>query len=190
MEVTKIQMDDFNREVPFVEYKVGDNTFGIKPRISTNDLQELAGEMLGLNVILNDEYGIAYESYMSNVSTCLCVLSHYTNIDLSELETLESKNDFYDYVCVSGVYDKVLEVAGEQLGELFRTYDLLKESVVRSYESSKSLSTLIKGTFGSILSGGDMTGEFAKIPELNDAIVGLAKVAGRVDKPAYNFSKK
>lgn len=138
-------------------------------KIPARKMAEAAEDLAALELVLDEDLGVAYSNYMRDWYDDFIMVKYYTNADLSKYEDTE----IYDFVDDLDQNDmaKLRELAGMQYSEVTDMEYRLVDNVKRVFESEHSLSGRIMKSFGFLLDGRDLTESLAEAQKINEQML-------------------
>ena len=138
-------------------------------KIPARKMAEAAEELAALELVLDEDLGVAYSNYMCDWYDDFIMVKYYTNADLSKYEDTE----IYDFVDDLDQNDmaKLRELADVQYSEVTDMECRLVNNVKRVFESEHSLSGRIMKSFGFLLDGRDLTESLAEAQKINEQML-------------------
>ena len=132
-------------------------------------IRQAAEELAALELVLDEDLGVAYSNYMCDWYDDFIMVKYYTNADLSKYEDTE----IYDFVDDLDQNDmaKLRELADVQYSEVTDMECRLVNNVKRVFESEHSLSGRIMKSFGFLLDGRDLTESLAEAQKINEQML-------------------
>lgn len=168
----------------------------VRNHIPYTEKYRMAQEMVEQNVIIHND-SCAYDSYRDSAVWKLKVLEYYTDVD-TETVTPEEASDF---LINNRLADQLMEIVGDDLGEVEEIYFTMRDGVIQTYEDDHSLKHALKTSFGFLFNGEDLSESLAKAETaggtLFEALAALhneekKKNPGRIDVGGtiLSFAKK
>ena len=129
---------------------------------------EFAFAQTQMNLVVDEEEEVCYESYLADLNEAFLFAQYYTNIDTSDLDTEEGRKAVFDYLVNNDVYQNMRNYAADDLAYTMGLYYSLSRSAKEVFQERHSLSYKFKKSFGSLLTGEDIAETLAKSAEITD----------------------
>lgn len=120
----------------------------IKNRISHEMKEQFAMEQVEGTLGSDDSLGVCYLLATYDLIENYLFAKYYTNIDVSEINTIDDYRRLYDYMLMNRLVLKdeyVWEYVGEDYALIRPIEEVYRDSVVKLYEAEHSLGNLVKG---------------------------------------------
>ncbi|MDO4549387.1 MAG: hypothetical protein Q4D04_14955 [Clostridia bacterium] len=135
--------------------------------------------MAGGMLVFDEESGLAYEGYNSETMRVMCVMNHYTDLDVSDYDTADGRYALHDILESTGALKQILELVEDDLLEVESIYHSLRVAAQRTFEHTHSLKYMAQKSLGGLLTGEDITESIAKASAINNKMVEMLGALGR-----------
>lgn len=178
-------------------FKIFDNTYFIRERLTTSQRYAFALELVGVTHEMNEGLGVMVRSHAHEVHTMMMILKWYLDFDLGEVETFEDECNLIDLLEETGDWYDILYFVREDFEKVMGIYECAVEETKALFDAKHSLSGLIKGFLVNTISDND----HAENLQLTEYLTNLTEKAAQAEgtkvpmgsKPkgnGYSFAKK
>lgn len=145
-------------------------------------------------LVMDEESGIAYEGYNTDLIRAFLILGHYTDMKLAEYDTPEDWREVYDTIASYGLWKEIMEIVDADMTDVDSICYRLMCSAKRNFEQKHSLSYRLGRVFESLLGTEDLTDTIAHAAGLNSKLIDMLGALQKEQKPAelggMRFAKK
>ena len=124
-------------------------------------------------MVFDEAAGVAYESYNAEQIRAFLILVHYTDLDLSEYDTPEGRYAAQDAVASHGLWQKILDIVEQDVGDVDAIAARLRDSAKCCFERQHSLEYRLAKVFESLLGTEDLMETIAKAEDLNSKLIDM-----------------
>ena len=118
MEKTRINFDAFNYKSE-TDVRVNDDTvIRTKEMIPCDEKERFVFSLAEATLVVDEDTGITYKSYLYDVVYAFLFAKFYTNIDVSELDNEEGHKKLFDYMSNVGLIEAAITNNSRLVNEL------------------------------------------------------------------------
>lgn len=143
----------------------------------------MALDMAEMGLVFDEDAGLVYEGYTSELILVVLMVKYYTDLDVSAYEGEEGWYQLYDLLESHGVLDQLyLELAAD-LGLVKEVYRQIKKAATKTFEKKHSLDYLMSKSFGSLLGTEDIMTSVAQAEGVNTRMIDLLEAFQQRESP-------
>ena len=162
---------------------MGDQTILFRSVLPRKDKTHMALDMAEAGLVFDDDLGLAYESYTSELVLAICMMRYYTDFDLSEYDGIDKWYELYDLLASFGVLEHLYGCLASDMEKVKAIYEKIKASASKTFEHRHSVGFLARKSFGSLLSTEDITKTIAEASDVNSTMIDLLGAFAKVQSP-------
>ena len=129
-------------------------------------------------MVFDEENGIAYEGYNAELIRAFLILTHYTDMDVSEFDTPQGRYDLYDIIASHGLWKEIMEIVDDDMADVDGIIFDLQNAARRSFERKHSLEYRAGKVFESLLGTENLAETLAKAEGLNSKLIDMMGAFG------------
>lgn len=124
-------------------------------------------------MVFDEELGITYEGYNAELIRAFLILVHYTDLELTELDNPEGRQEAYDAFTSYQLWEEIMAIVDEDMADVDNISMRLEASARKRFEREHSLGYRLGKTFESLLGTEDLTQTVAKAEGLNSKLIDM-----------------
>ena len=124
-------------------------------------------------MIFDEKTGMAFEGYNAELIRAFLILVHYSNLDTTQYDTGEGRQELYDILATHDMWDDILGIVETDMEDVDNIIMRLETSARRNFEQTHSLQFQVLKTFQSLLGTEDATETIAKAESLNSKLIDM-----------------
>lgn len=125
---------------------------------------------------MDEDSGVAYQSYQFEMIRAFLFAQYYTNLDVSEMDDEEGHKKVYDYLLSNNIMTEAVD-AFEELRDDILIVDSMYYHIMAAakevFDKKNSLSHKVMSSFASILTDESLTESLAKSQVVNEQMIDL-----------------
>ncbi|MBP3647553.1 MAG: hypothetical protein J6K55_14140 [Clostridia bacterium] len=124
-------------------------------------------------MVFDEDSGIAYDSYNSELIRVFLILAHYTDLDLSAYDTPEGRYEIYDILATNGLLREIMDIVEYDMDDVESIMHKVQCAAKRDFETKHSLGYRVGKAFESLLGTENLTETVAKAEKLNSKLIDM-----------------
>ena len=155
------------KEINTEEIQVEDLVIHVKTWMPCNEQENMAVEWAEKTVIFDEENGHAFMSHLEDMVFSYILLKYATDFPIGEL----SVEEVYNFALRAQIWDKIQVAINGYVWLVRDMYHSICCNMIRSFEKQHDLGTLLRKTFGFLLTGEDISETLAKSADIVNRMV-------------------
>lgn len=161
-------------EIHVHEYKDKDgNVFCVKTCIPYAEKELMALELSAFLMVTDEERKMMYENYKSYLLEVMLIAKHYTNIDMTNMDSEENWGMLFDYLVMNGFYGQMMDDIRDDYKIVRGISERMSKPAMTAFDRENSLSFKVSNLFGDVLDREDIATALAKTDAVNNTMVDL-----------------
>lgn len=179
---------DMVHQIGTHEYKDHDgNVFCVKSCIPYAEKELMALELSAFLMVTDEEHKMMYENYKSYLLEAMLIAKHYTNIDMTDMDSEEKWMMLFDYLTMNGFYDLMMKDIRDDYKIVCGISDRMSQPAKITFDRENSLSFKVSNLLGDALEQEDIATVLAKSDAVNNTMVDLI---GAYNEKQHHEAKK